>query len=234
MPWNYGEEAAVTMAKFVDAKHRLMPYLFHLAINAHTNGHPLQRAMFLEFPNDRTTHHLDRQYMLGPSLLIAPIFGPANEEHEYYIPEGKWTSFFHPERTVVGPKWIREIVAIDELPVWVRPGTVLPLGPAGVGKPDYEYTKGVDVRVYSFEEGQEFETRVPSGKGHEIVGNVKAKVNKGEVTLDLDGIEAATISLVGFGVEDVKEVTGGAKTQKEENVLVVVPDKGAKQVVIKL
>ncbi|KZP07421.1 glycoside hydrolase family 31 protein [Athelia psychrophila] len=176
---NYGEEAAVTMAKFVNAKHRLMPYIFNLSIQAHTTGHPLQRAMLLEFLGDRTTHHLDRQYMLGPSLLVAPIFAPTSKESKYYAPAGRWTSFFHPARTLEGPAWVTELVPIDELPVWVRPHTVLCLGPAGVGRPDYALHRGVDVRLYALEEGRAVETRVPSEKGDEIVGTVRAKLSGG-------------------------------------------------------
>ncbi|KZP14563.1 glycoside hydrolase family 31 protein [Athelia psychrophila] len=179
VPWNYGEEAAVTMAKFVNAKHRLMPYIFNLSIQAHTTGHPLQRAMLLEFLGDRTTHHLDRQYMLGPSLLVAPIFAPTSKESKYYAPAGRWTSFFHPARTLEGPAWVTELVPIDELPVWVRPHTVLCLGPAGVGRPDYALHRGVDVRLYALEEGRAVETRVPSEKGDEIVGTVRAKLSGG-------------------------------------------------------
>lgn len=48
--------------------------------------------------------------MLGPSLLVAPVFVDVKEESEYYIPAGRWTSFFHPERTVQGPVWIKEVV----------------------------------------------------------------------------------------------------------------------------
>lgn len=233
VPWVYGEEAAVTMAKFLDTKHRLMPYLFCLAIKAHTTGRPVQRAMFLEFPNDQNTYHLDRQYMLGPSLLVAPIFGPASEAHEYYIPAGIWTNFFHPERTVQGPRWMKEIVPIDDLPVWVRPGTVLCLGPTAVGRADYAFNKGLDVRLYAWEEGQEIETDVPSGKGHEISGSVKGKLSKGEVILDFQGVEFATISLIGFRSECVK-IIGGAKTRKEANMLVCTPDKVSPRVVLKL
>ena len=72
------------------------------AIEAHTKGHPLMRAMFLEFIEDRTTHYLDQQFMLGPSLLVAPSFVPDTEITEYYLPAGRWTSFYHPQRVVQG------------------------------------------------------------------------------------------------------------------------------------
>jgi alpha-glucosidase (family GH31 glycosyl hydrolase) len=48
--------------------------------------------------------------MLGPSLLVAPVFVDVEEESEYYLPAGRWTSFFHPDRTEQGPVWIKEIV----------------------------------------------------------------------------------------------------------------------------
>lgn len=86
------------------------------------------RAMFLEFIDDRTTHHLDQQYMLGPSLLVAPVFVSADEETEYYLPAGRWTSFYNPQRVVQGPTWIKEKVALDDIPLWVRQGSVVLLG----------------------------------------------------------------------------------------------------------
>ena len=81
------------------------------------------RAMILEFVDDRTTHFLDQQYMLGPSLLVAPSFVPPSELTEYYLPLGKWTSFFSPGRMVQGPVWVKEKIAIDVIPLWVREGT---------------------------------------------------------------------------------------------------------------
>jgi len=131
--------------------------------------------MFLEFLSDRTTHYLDQQYMLGPSLLVAPVFVPNGEHSEYYVPAGRWTSFFHSQRVIDGPTWVQELVPIDEIPVWVRPGTILCLGPAGTGRPDYPYAKGLEVRVYELAVGQNVETEVPAGSGSKIAGTVTAE-----------------------------------------------------------
>lgn len=81
------------------------------------------RAMILEFIDDRTTHFLDQQFMLGPSLLVAPTFVAPSELTEYYLPSGKWTSFYRPERVVEGPVWVKEKIALDDIPLWVREGT---------------------------------------------------------------------------------------------------------------
>ena len=167
--------------------------------------------MFIEFLADRTTHHLDRQYMLGPSLLVAPVFVPEGEDTEYYVPAVRWTSFFHPQRTVDGPRWVQEVVPLAEIPVYVRPGTLLCLGPAGTGRPDYDYAgAGLEVQVYEFEEGQTAKTAVPSGKGNETAGVVEAKVQDGELVVSVASGSVALASVSYFAGGQVKkaEATG--------------------------
>jgi alpha-glucosidase (family GH31 glycosyl hydrolase) len=125
-------------------------------------------------------------------LLIAPVFVPQGEEAEYYLPAGKWTSFFHPERTIEGPQWVREHVPIDDIPVWVRPGSVLVLGPDGVGRPDYDYTQGLEVRAYALEGTGAVTVDVPVGRGLALAGVVTVNWVKGSdkpdvsVTAELD------------------------------------------------
>ncbi|KAJ3525219.1 hypothetical protein NM688_g8435 [Phlebia brevispora] len=205
VPWQYGEEAATYMAKYLDAKHSeptnhivgSLAGRSDQALQSNKKGHPIQRAMFLEFLSDRTTHHLDQQYMLGPSLLVAPVFVPDGEESEYYLPTGRWTSFFHPARTVVGPVWVKEVVPIDEIPVWVRPGSVLCLGPPGKGRPDYEHAEDVSLQIYEIAEGQSMSVEVPVGKGRDIAGVIKVErkenVVSATVTQGSVGLSAVTL-----------------------------------------
>ncbi|EKM55719.1 glycoside hydrolase family 31 protein [Phanerochaete carnosa HHB-10118-sp] len=221
VPWQYGEEAAKYMAKFLDAKHRLMPYLYQLNIEANKHGRPLQRAMFLEFPDDRTTHHLDRQYMLGPHLLVAPVFVPEGEESEYYLPAGRWTAFFDPERTVQGPAWVREVVPVDVLPVWVRPGALLALGPSGVGRPDYDYARDVEVQVYEPREGQDAYAEVPTGTQGANADVLKVVRRGGEVTVATagDGVRVASVVLFVDG-----KVTRRAWPEGEVDFVISLPE----------
>lgn len=166
----------------MEAKYRLMPYLYFHAILGHVKGHPVQRATWLDFVDDRTTHHLDRQFMLGPSLLVAPIFVPFPEETEYYLPSGTWTSFWS-NRTIEGPKWVKESVALHDIPVWVRPRSLLVLGPPGTKRPDYKYTKDLEVRIYEIGEAQLVEASVPSGNGTEIAGIIRAQRDTSELKI---------------------------------------------------
>ncbi|MFC8537709.1 alpha-xylosidase [Streptomyces sp. NPDC057249] len=145
VPWEFGEEAVEVARKFTLLKHRLMPYLYGAAATAHRTGVPVMRPMLLEFPDDPATRTLDRQYMLGPDLLVAPVF-TENGQVEYYVPEGTWTHLLTGE-TVTGPVWRHETHGFDSLPVLVRPGAVLPWG-GDDQRPDGDWLDGLTLRVF--------------------------------------------------------------------------------------
>jgi alpha-glucosidase (family GH31 glycosyl hydrolase) len=170
VPWNFGDDAVAVTAKMVRAKCRLMPYIYAQSVLAHETGLPLMRAMILEFPEDPATAFLDKQYMFGDSLLVAPVFH--NTKATFYIPAGTWTCFWTGEE-IVGPKYVTKAdYPLDSIPVFVRPNTALLLGPEDATLPDYEYAKvGLEVRTYALE--SEVEVKVPTGKGAAWAGSVK-------------------------------------------------------------
>ncbi|MET8171347.1 alpha-xylosidase [Streptomyces clavifer] len=145
VPWAFGEEAVDVARKFTLLKHRLMPYLYGVAAEAHRTGVPMMRPMLVEFPGDPAARTLDRQYMLGPDLLVAPVF-TEDGEVEYYVPEGTWTSLLTGER-ITGPAWRHETHGFDSLPVLVRDGAVLPWG-ADDQRPDADWLDGLTLRVF--------------------------------------------------------------------------------------
>jgi len=125
VPWVYGEEACDVLRFFTRLKLRLMPYIWATAVEAHETGVPMLRAMLLEFPEDPTSAYLDRQYMLGPSLLVAPVFKPSGEV-TYYLPKGRWTHLLTGE-TAEGPGWRTETHGPFSLPLYLREGYNLAL-----------------------------------------------------------------------------------------------------------
>jgi alpha-D-xyloside xylohydrolase len=144
VPWEFGDEAVAVARQFTELKHRLMPYLYGAAVEAHRTGVPVMRPMLLEFPDDPACRTLDRQYLLGPDLLVAPVLS-AEGEVEVYLPEGEWTHLLTGER-VSGPAWRREVHGFDSLPLYVRPGAVIPLA-ADVRSPEGPWTDGLTLLV---------------------------------------------------------------------------------------
>ncbi|MFE3829828.1 alpha-xylosidase [Streptomyces sp. NPDC059092] len=162
VPWMFDEESVDVLRTFTRLKMRLMPYLAGTAEQAHTEGLPMMRPMVMEFPDDPGCAYLDTQYMLGESLLVAPVFS-ADGTVRFYVPEGSWTSLLT-GAIVEGPGWIEETHAFDSLPVLVRPGTVLPLG-AVQDRPDYDYATGVVLRIYPLRGDVSATTRIVTPQG---------------------------------------------------------------------
>ncbi|MFB7558241.1 alpha-xylosidase [Streptomyces brevispora] len=189
VPWAFGEEAVDVTRKFTLLKHRLMPYLYGAAATAHRTGVPMMRPMLLEFPGDPTARMLDRQYMLGPDLLVAPVF-TEDGQVEYYVPEGTWTSLLTGE-TITGPVWRHETHGFDSLPILVRPGAVLPWG-ADDQRPDSDWLDGLTLRVFG-------PASTPAGTPVTVPDETLVTVP------DLTGATAATFRAVRDG--DVLSVT---------------------------
>jgi alpha-D-xyloside xylohydrolase len=140
VPWLVDDEAVEVTRRFVRLKHRLMPYLYRAAVIARERGTPMMRPMVLAFPDDPACAYLDRQYMLGADLLVAPVLS-ADGVVDYYVPAGRWISLLAGE-PVDGPGWRRETHGYDSLPLLIRPGAVLPVG-ARDDRPDYDYADGL-------------------------------------------------------------------------------------------
>lgn len=172
--------------------------------------------MLLDFIEDRTTRHLDQQYMLGPNLLFAPVFGDEGHQTEFYIPSGAWTAITPligtgKPRVIAGPRWVKEAVPLDEIPAFVRPGSVLVLAPPGMKKPEFEMS-GLEVRIYEFSPGATTTCDVPSGRGTEISATLQVSQEDGEVTVKVvqGGLENWSIRLFKEGLTKLDEVHGAA------------------------
>jgi alpha-D-xyloside xylohydrolase len=162
VPWIYDDEASDVLRFFTKLKHRLMPYLYSKAIEASNTGVPMMRSMQLELPDDPGCDFLDRQYMLGDSFLVAPIFS-ADGSVTYYVPPGVWTNFLSGE-TITGPIWRRETHSYLSLPLLARPNSVIVTGNVD-DRPDYSYENGFTVRLFQISEGAKITTPVPRVDG---------------------------------------------------------------------
>ncbi|MFE7846221.1 alpha-xylosidase [Microbacterium sp. NPDC057407] len=172
VPWEFDEEAVEVTRRFTHLKMHLMPYLFQAGVDAAATGVPILRPMVLEFPDDPAVLHLDRQYMLGADILVAPVFS-ADGEVEFYLPDGEWTSLLTGE-TVAGGRWRRETHGFDSLPLYVRPGAVIPWG-ARSDRPDYDYLDGLELRVFPGGSGtREVTVTTPDGRTQQLTADLSA------------------------------------------------------------
>jgi len=157
VPWAFDDEAVEVTRRFTELKLSLMPYLARVGRTAHTEGLPVMRPMVLEFPEDPATATVDTQYMLGESLLVAPVFS-ADGEVDVYVPEGTWTSLIDGSR-ITGPRWHRQRHDFLSVPLLVRPDSVLPVG-ARTDRPDYDHADGVTLRLFDLVDGHASTTTV--------------------------------------------------------------------------
>ena len=151
VPWLFDEESVDVLRHFTLLKGRMMPYLFSNAVTTSTTGVPMMRAMALQFADDPACLSLDRQYMLGDSLLVAPIF---NEDGiaQYYVPAGTWTDLQTGEEFEGGKFYTTEHDYFS-LPLLVKPNTIMAMGNF---EKDfvYDYLDGTEFTIYALEDGK--------------------------------------------------------------------------------
>ena len=206
VPWLFGDEAVDVCREFTKLKNTLMPYLYALAVNAHNTGIPVMRAMMMEYPTDPAAEDVDRQYMLGDAIMVAPVFR-ADGACDFYLPSGKWTHLLTGE-TVEGGRWQRGTYDFFSLPVFVRENSILPIG-AHDDKTVYDYADGVTLRIYNLTD--KAERTIVDAKGKTIL-TVKAMNENGKVTVTLDGeVKNAKIQVIG-GASDGKVLDVASNT----------------------
>jgi len=228
VPWLFGEESTEVLRFFVQLKCRLMPYLFAAAFEASRQGIPMMRAMMLEFPQDPACASLDRQYMLGPSLLVAPVFSQDGTV-SYYLPPGRWTSLLD-GGVADGGAWRTEKHGYKSLPVMVRPGSIIPVG-TEEGRPDYDYADGVVYHLFQPAPGFECSATVVSSEGREEA-TVAVRRDKDVLTVTKQGARKPWRVCL-------RSITGvrGAENASLEVVpegTMVVPAKGAEKITLRL
>lgn len=182
VPWLFGEDAPVIVKQYTNLKCRLMPYLYAKSVEARDTGLPLMRPLVMEFPEDRMCEDIDLQYMLGDSLMVAPIFREDNLA-EYYLPQGNWTHLLNARR-VHGGHWHKEKYALDDMPLFVRENSILAFGQSE-NLVDYDYLDGLEVRVYQPNDAGA-KTRIVDRQGINML-TVSVKKSHGAVRVSVVG-----------------------------------------------
>jgi alpha-glucosidase/alpha-D-xyloside xylohydrolase len=114
--------------KYLELRYRLLPYLYTAVREAHDAGLPILRALWLHYPHDPQALARGDEYLWGRDLLVAPVVEKGAAARELYLPPGDWYDFWT-EQPIAGGRILRRAVDLETMPLYVRAGTVLPLGP---------------------------------------------------------------------------------------------------------
>lgn len=130
-PWRYGEKAENIVAKYLELRYRLLPYIYSEAARVTTEGSTLMRPLVFDFPTDVEALKQDIEYMFGPSLLVHPVVEKGAGTYRSYLPEntGGWYDFWTGEHHTDG-QYVQTDIDLERMPVFVRGGSILPWGAA--------------------------------------------------------------------------------------------------------
>ncbi|MFT3869960.1 MAG: alpha-xylosidase [Nibricoccus sp.] len=230
VPWNYNGEACDVLRFFTRLKCRLMPYLYGAAVEAHREGVPMMRPMIVEFPDDPAVVTLERQYMLGSSLLVAPVLSEDGVA-DYYLPAGRWTHLLTGE-VQTGGRWHRSQHDFMSMPLWVKAGSVMALGQQD-SRPDYEFTEGTLYRVYELADGATATCQVPTLKG-EQGSSLKVTRRGQQIEAVLEGTASGRWQLQLVGVKSVGSIEGAAAQADSLGTILVCDNPAIRRINVKL
>ena len=215
VPWAYDDEACDVVRHFTELKCRLMPYLYRQAVTANASGTPIMRAMMLDFPDDPACDYLDRQYMLGDSLLVAPVFSEAGDV-AFWLPEGRWTHLWHNDEQS-GSRWLKQRHDFMSLPVYVRDNTLLALG-NNDQKPDYAWHDGTAFQLFNLDDDREAQCDVPMANGC-VAFTLHVKREGNKLMVHGEG-NAANWTLCLRNIHQLKEVANASSCPGELGIVI--------------
>ena len=114
--------------KYLELRYRMLPYLYSAVRECTLTGMPVMRALWLHYPDDPKAVARDDEYLWGRDVLVAPVVEKGASTRQVYLPGGTWYDFWTDER-IEGGREISRNVDLEIMPLYVRAGSILPLGP---------------------------------------------------------------------------------------------------------
>ncbi len=123
-PWSFGDQTLAQIRGFIELRYRFLPYLYSLFEQATRTGAPVMRPLVWEFPDDPELIDRADSFLVGGSLLVAPVRERGVRERSVYLPDGLWYDL-HTGTAIAGPTAIVAAAPLDRLPVFVRGGSII-------------------------------------------------------------------------------------------------------------
>jgi alpha-D-xyloside xylohydrolase len=151
-PWEFGEEAESIFLRYARLRYQLLPYIYSTAVQSAQTGLPVVRPLVLKYSHDPNVRHLDSEYLLGDSLLVAPVLERGARRRMIYLPVGEWVDYWSREIRE-GPGWINYPAPLEILPLFVRRGAIIPTGPE-VDYADQATGASLTINIYTAASGR--------------------------------------------------------------------------------
>jgi alpha-D-xyloside xylohydrolase len=145
--WSYGPEIQKILTRYDQLRYRLMPYIYSVAWKTTSEGYTPMRALVMDFRDDPRTWNISDQFLFGPSILVNPVTEPRATNRHLYLPKGKWYNFWTGE-SVDGGRAIDVPSPLDFIPLFVRAGSIIPMGP-NIEYAQQPSTNALELRVYT-------------------------------------------------------------------------------------
>ena len=144
--WSYGPEAQKILTAYDQLRYRLMPYIYSVAWKVTNEGYTFMRPLVMDFRSDTHAQNVTDQFLFGPAILVNPVVEPGATSRRVYLPESTWYDFWTGS-SIQGGRSADMPAPIDRLPLFIRSGSIIPLGP------DIEYAAEkpadpIELRVY--------------------------------------------------------------------------------------
>ena len=158
-PWHYPAEAQAVMKKYLRLRHRLLPWLYTHNLISSRSHRALLRPMYYDYPEEKLLYHACKhQYLLGDGVIVSPVIQPADSVSklagtDVYLPEGMWTDFFTGMR-YKGSRLLRMYRPLENMPVLVKAGTIIPMDGAEVPGNGVSLPETVLLRIFAGADGE--------------------------------------------------------------------------------
>jgi alpha-D-xyloside xylohydrolase len=149
--WSYGSQAQTILTKYDALRYRLMPYIYSVAWRVTHQGYTMMRPLVMDFPDDAEARDIGNQFLFGPAILVNPVTDPGVHSRRLYLPSATWYNFWTGRRRA-GGRFITAPAPLGTLPLFVRAGSILPMGP----KMQYTGQKPddpIELRIYPGADG---------------------------------------------------------------------------------
>ena len=126
--WSYGADAQKILVSYDRLRYRMLPYIYSLAWKTTSESYTPMRPLVMDFRTDVRAENIGDQFMFGPAFLVSPVTEPAATARSLYLPNATWYDFWT-GTSIGGGRTIDAAAPIDRMPLYVRAGSILPLGP---------------------------------------------------------------------------------------------------------